>query len=54
MTIAEAAHFLGVTPNTLSNWERTKKITTRRHPISRYRLYKREDLESLLNNIKPD
>ena len=53
LTIKNAAEFLGVTPNTLRNWERSKKISTSRHPLNRYRLYRREDLELLLANIKP-
>jgi DNA (cytosine-5)-methyltransferase 1 len=53
LTIKNAAEFLGVTPNTLRNWERSKKISTSRHPLNRYRLYRKEDLELLLANIKP-
>jgi DNA (cytosine-5)-methyltransferase 1 len=53
LTIKEAAKFLGVVPNTLRNWERDKKISAYRNPLNRYRLYKKEDLETLLNNIKP-
>jgi DNA-binding transcriptional MerR regulator len=49
--IKEAAAFLGVSPNTLRNWERGGKITTHRHPLNSYRLYKRTDLESLLTAI---
>lgn len=51
--IHDAALFLGVTPNTLRNWEKDKKIIAYRNPLNRYRLYKKEDLEQLLNNIKP-
>ena len=53
MKIKAAAKFLGVTPNTLRNWERDKKIKAYRNPLNRYRLYKQEDLEKLLKNIKP-
>lgn len=53
ITIQDAAIFLGVTPNTLRNWEKDKKIIAYRNPLNRYRLYKKEDLETLLNNIKP-
>ncbi len=52
-TIQQAADFLGVAPNTLRNWERYNKITPYRNPLNRYRLYKKEDLEKLLNNIQP-
>jgi len=53
MQIHDAAIFLGVTPNTLRNWEKDKKITAYRNPLNRYRLYKKEDLEKLLSNIQP-
>lgn len=52
LKIKKAAEFLGVTGNTLRNWEQRKKIAVYRNPINRYRLYKKEDLEKLLNNIK--
>lgn len=48
MLIGEAAKFMGVCLNTLRNWEKAKKIKVYRHPINKYRLYKREDLRELL------
>lgn len=53
MKIKDAAIFLGVTPNTLRNWEKEKKIMVYRNPQNQYRLYKKEDLEKLLNSIQP-
>jgi len=53
LKITEAAKFLGVTANTLRNWEKEKKIMVYRNPQNLYRLYKKEDLEELLANIKP-
>jgi excisionase family DNA binding protein len=52
LRIKQAAKFLGVSESTLRNWGRNGKITTYRHPISRYRLYKKADLESLLREIE--
>lgn len=52
LKIQDAAIFLGVTPNTLRNWEKDKKIAVYRNPQNKYRLYKKEDLEQLLNTIK--
>jgi excisionase family DNA binding protein len=52
LRIKQAAQFLGVSESTLRNWGRNGKITTYRHPISRYRLYKKADLESLLKEIE--
>lgn len=51
LQIKEAAEFLGVSQSTLRNWERLRKLTSHRHPINRYRLYKREDLEIFLKSI---
>lgn len=53
LKITEAAKFLGVTANTLRNWEKEKKIKVYRNPQNSYRLYKKEDLEELLDNINP-
>lgn len=52
MNIKEAAHFVGVTQNTLRNWEKEKKFTVLRHPLNNYRLYKKEDLEQFLTSIE--
>ena len=52
MRIHEAAKFLGVTANTLRNWEKDKKLNVHRNPLNHYRLYAKEDLEQLLNSIK--
>lgn len=52
MLLKEAAEFLGVAPNTLRNWEVEKKVLSYRHPVNKYRLYKKEDLEQILNSIK--
>lgn len=52
LTISAAARFIGVHPATLRNWEKAGKIICYRHIMSGYRLYKKEDLEQLLNNIK--
>lgn len=52
LTIKDAAAFLGVSPNTLRNWERAGKIVTYRHPLNRYRLYKQTELALLLQAIE--
>jgi excisionase family DNA binding protein len=52
LTIQEAADFLGITPSTLRNWEKEKKVAVYRLPQNNYRLYKKEDLEALLSNIR--
>jgi len=51
LTIKQAAEYLGVTPLTLRNWDKSGKLPTTRHPMSNYRIYKSEDLEKLVNDI---
>ena len=45
VTITEAAEFLGVSPNTIRNWDRSGKIPVHRSPMSGYRLFLKADLE---------
>lgn len=53
LTIKEAAAYLGVTPNTIRNWERDKKLLiSYRNPLNNYRLYKLEDLDNLLKSFE--
>jgi excisionase family DNA binding protein len=52
LRISDAAEYLGVSPNTLRNWERAGKIVAHRHPVNRYRLFKREDLDAVLRQAE--
>ncbi len=52
MTVSQAATFLGVSTPTLRNWDRQGKLVAQRHPLNKYRLYRREDLERLLESIR--
>src|SRR5438876_778551 len=52
LRISDAADYLGVSPNTLRNWERADKIVAHRHPVNQYRLFKREDLDALLRQVE--
>jgi DNA (cytosine-5)-methyltransferase 1 len=47
LQVTDAAAFLGVSPNTIRNWGRDKKLPEYRHPLNNYRLYKRDDLEKV-------
>lgn len=49
LRVSDAAEYLGVAPNTLRNWENAGKIVAHRHPVNGYRLFKREELDALLN-----
>ncbi|QDU44532.1 Helix-turn-helix domain protein [Symmachiella dynata] len=51
LTITEAADYLGVCTNTLRNWGASGKIKERRNPINSYRLYARDDLDAVLQQI---
>lgn len=52
LRISEAAEYLGVSPNTLRNWENAGKIAAHRHPVNSYRLFKKEELDALLNQLQ--
>jgi len=45
LTIQEAAVYLGVSAQTLRRWDAAGKLRPVRHPASRYRFYRRTDLE---------
>lgn len=48
MTIGEAAVYLGVTPDTLRNWDRNGLLTVPRHPGNHYRTYGPAELRLLM------
>lgn len=52
LRISEAAEYLGVSPNTLRNWENAGRIMAHRHPINGYRLFRQEDLDELLKQVQ--
>lgn len=54
LTIKEASEVLGVNPMTLRRWDNSGKLKSYRHPLNKYRLYKREELENLLKGISND
>ena len=52
-TIEEAASCLGLTAQTLRNWDNSGKINCAREPGSNYRLFSEEELDSLKSSVKP-
>ena len=52
ITIKEAAEVLGVSALTLRNWDKSGKFKALRHPINNYRVYKTEDIDRLLSEMK--
>jgi excisionase family DNA binding protein len=49
VTIKTAAEILGVSVETLRNWDKAGKLKARRNKNNRYRLYNISDLESFAN-----
>lgn len=43
----EAAALLGVSAATLRNWDRQGKLSARRHPVNKYRMYVRHEIDAL-------
>lgn len=54
LTVGEAAETLGVSRSTLRNWDKAGKLKAYRHPLNKYRLYKRSELEALLQEVAPN
>lgn len=52
MSVSEAAEFIGVTPLTLRNWDKSGKLKATRNPINGYRMYEKEALEEFLSQIQ--
>lgn len=49
--IKEASQLLGVSKLTLRNWDKSGKLMSYRHPINNYRIYKRDDIINLINDM---
>jgi len=54
LTVKAAAEYLGVCPSTLRNWDRAGKLKPYRHPMNRYRLYHRDELEVVLRSVREE
>lgn len=52
LTVKEAAEYMGIPPSTLRNWDRTGKLKAVRHPVNGYRLYRKDDLRTLLETLQ--
>jgi len=52
LTIKEVAKILGVTPQTLRNWDKSGKLRAYRNPINNYRVYKPEQIKIFLREIE--
>lgn len=54
LNIKQASELLGVSSMTLRRWDNLGKLKSYRHPLNKYRLYKKEELENLLKDISND
>ncbi len=50
--VKEASEILDVAPNTIRAWGKAGKIPEYRHPANNYRLYKKNELETLLKKAQ--
>ncbi len=50
-SLAEASKILGKSKETLRRWDRDGKFNAAREPISKYRIYKKEQINSLLEQL---
>ena len=51
VSVKKAAVILDVAPNTIRAWGKAGKIPEYRHPANNYRLYKKNELEKLLQQL---
>jgi len=52
LTVNDVARLLGVSPLTVRNWDHKGKLRAYRNPVNNYRMYKIEEVESLLKQIE--
>lgn len=52
ISIKEASSLLGVSALTLRNWDKSGKLKPLRHPLNNYRVYKRQDIDTLIEKIR--
>ncbi len=51
LTLSETAEYIGKSKETLRRWDREGKLLAVREPMSNYRVYKREEVESLFSEF---
>ena len=52
LLVSEAAAVLRVAPNTIRAWAAAGKLTEYRHPVNNYRLFRKADVDALLQRIE--
>ena len=53
LTLSEASELIGKSKETLRRWDREGKLSAVREPMSNYRVYKKEQFETLFANFLP-
>ncbi|QDU92645.1 MerR family DNA-binding transcriptional regulator [Lignipirellula cremea] len=51
LRVGEAAKLLGVTSETLRNWDKSGRLVATRHPVTGYRYYRESELERFLLKV---
>ncbi|MCA9087263.1 MAG: helix-turn-helix domain-containing protein [Planctomycetaceae bacterium] len=51
LLVNQAAELLGVSANTVRAWATSGRLQEYRHPVNNYRLFKRDEVETLLKQI---
>jgi excisionase family DNA binding protein len=51
LTVQDAARLLGVSVPTMRRWDESGKFTAKRHPLNRYRMYRKADVLRLRKRI---
>lgn len=52
LTIRETANLVGVSPQTLRNWEKCGELVPYRNPINNYRMYKVIQIENFIEDMR--
>lgn len=52
LLVKETAKLLGVSANTIRAWAASGKLQEYRHPVNNYRLFRKDDVEALLQQIE--
>lgn len=51
-TLKQVSKILGVTTQTLRNWDKSNKLKAYRNPLNNYRVYKVEQVNLLLRKVE--
>ena len=52
ISLSEASEKIGVSKETLRRWDRSGKFKSQRHPVSKYRMYKEENVNSFVRDYE--